>query len=431
MSFLKHSSQMLGWRALGIAVSTVNVVLLARWLGPEDRGELAIIVLSLTLAALVIQFGLPQAIVHLISAGAHSEKEISSTVIAYLGGLSMALAIAAHWSLTHLWFTELNASLLIPATVVLVVLVTTLRHVFLARSEFQRYSFSTVIELTAYTAIVIVLHAAEKLSVSSALLAYASSQLAALLSLAWLQMGDSRSMFSFRSIQPSVLRDCYRMGIHLFVTGIGGFGVRRINYFVIEFFGGSRDVGMFTAANAVPTILANVPQQIGMVLYSHVSAHTRASESVRLTVLVFKVLALACLLAIVAIAVSAEPIVLLLFGEAFAGIGKTMTIVSAATAATGLAALLFNALSGLGVPKYGTQMTAINLVLLTVLAFWWVPVAGIEGAAYANLVTSMFNLAFIIGAFCRNTGTTVLAVCAISRRDLVDLYNGIAGAKSR
>ena len=418
MSFAKHSVQMLVWRAASVLIATATVILLARWLGPVDRGELAILVLSLSLAALTIQFGLPEAIVYVIGSKRYAGEEIISTIIVYLTFVSSLLAIPGYWLLVRWGGIESSVSALLVGTVILIVLLATTRHVLLARKNFGRYSISVVAELSVYLVVLLVFKTINILTVETALLAYGLSQLSALIPLLLLQRATTNIPISISSLRPAIIAHCYRYAFHLFLVGIGSFGARRINFFLLEFFLGLRAVGLFAAANSIPTIFSNLPQQLSTVLYSHVANSPGQDYSVWLTVLVFKLLTGLCVLAIIPIAVFVDPLVRLLFGPEFDSIGKTMVVLAIGMAITGLASLLFNSLAGSGHPRYGSYMTFINVGVITGLAYLWIPVAGIEGAAWAHLATASVNLLFIAAVFCRKFNVAPTLFWSFSKMEL-------------
>lgn len=425
MSFAKHSAQMLVWRAASVLIATVTVILLARWLGPVDRGELAIFILSLSLAALTIQFGLPEAIVYVIGSKRYTSEEVVSTILMYLAFASLLLALPGYWLLVEWGGIEASVSALLVGTVVLIVLLAIVRHVLLAHKNFGRYSLSVVAELSVYLAVLIAFKAIGALTVKTALLAYAVSQLSALTPLLVMQRASTNALITPSSFRPAIIAHCYRYASHLFFVGIGTFGARRINFFLLEFFLGLRAVGLFAAANSIPSIFANLPQQLSTVLYAHVANASGQDYGVRLTVLVFKILTVFCVLAIIPIAVFVDPVVRLLFGPEFDSIGNTMVVLTVGMAITGLASLLFNSLAGSGYPKYGSYMTFISLGMVSVLAYLWIPMAGIEGAAWAHLTTASANLIFIAAVFCRKFNVAPALFWSFSETELALLRSTI------
>ena len=63
---LFNSAIMLSGRAMIILFSVITGIFLARSLGPDARGSLAVIILSINLLSIIFELGGPQAIIYLI-----------------------------------------------------------------------------------------------------------------------------------------------------------------------------------------------------------------------------------------------------------------------------------------------------------------------------------------------------------------------------
>jgi len=198
----------------------------------------------------------------------------------------------------------------------------------------------------------------------------------------------------------SVIPHALNYGFHLFITGLGGFGVQRITYFFLEFFAGSKAVGLYAAANALPSLFANIPQQFATVLYSHVANSPDEGKNVQLTLLVVKILVIMSLFFIVPVILFAEPISLLLFGRKFSGIGNSMIILSIGMTLSGLGSVIFNLLAGSALHKYGSYMTLINFVSVCLFSLVLVPRLGLEGAAFSQLIAMFLSFLFMGTVFC-------------------------------
>jgi O-antigen/teichoic acid export membrane protein len=264
-------------------------------------------------------------------------------------------------------------------------------------------------------------HAAIGLTIQSALAVYALSLLCSLLLLITWQYWAARGTLSLRHVRPDVLGRCFRYGFHLFTTGLGGFGAQRINFFLLEWLSGSRAVGLFAAANSIPALFSNLPQQLATVLYSHVS-RSGAEEGGRLTLAVVKVLAMTCVLLFIPVLIWRDELAKLLFGTEFAGIGVTMVVLSGAMALAGLTGVIVNALAGIGQPKYGSYMTYLSLTLIATLGAWLTAWRGLEGAALAQFVAAAIVLVCMATVFCRKAGIRGSALFSISAADVRLLF---------
>lgn len=414
MSIVRDSLVMLTWRAMAIGVGLVTTVLLARWLGPEDRGTLAILVLSLTLVTLVLQFGVPEALIYVLGSRVHGESEVVSTVLAY--SLAVSVAAAAVGIVALRSWTDLDgvtrAGLVVAGC--LSMQATYARHLLLGSKAFGAYSTSVIAEGLTYLAALVACWFLGGLTVPRAVWAYAVSLgLAAAITWATVVVRVGARP-SFRSLRPRVILDSVGRGMHLFFTGLGGFGVQRLSYFLLEAYAGARTVGLYAAAATVPSLFANVPQQVATVLYSHVAGRRGDESRTQPVVAVVQLLAILAAAVLVPIVAFADQIVLLLFGAEFAGTGAALVLLSIAMAFAGIATVIFNAMAGEGMHRYGSYLTLLTLVAVACLGWWWVPAHGLEGAAAAQLLAGLLGLVFTVAAYCRGTRTPLEAFLKLS-----------------
>lgn len=390
------SLKMLGWKVLIIGMGAFTAVILARWLGPDLRGELAILLLTLSLATLVFQLGIPEAAIYLLGSNDHGKGPAEIAIIAI--GLVLAVLFMIFCTAVILLIStnKQELYLLLGLTGGVSISLTFTRHIFLAKKFFHYYSFTVSIETLAYLAGITTINATGDLTVFNAVLAYSCSLVAALvvsISLITIDFQyDRKSPFEI----SKTLRVCLDKGKHFLLTGLGGFGAQRLNYFLIEYFTGVRSVGLFTAAFMLPSFISMIPQQVATVAYSHVAAGGDQKSPLRVVKPIIQSLFLGIITAVLIIMQVSDRLVFLIFGPEFAGIGDSMVILCLATGLGGLASICVNALAGFGRPQAGTYMTIISIPCLLFAGAILIPVLGILGAAIAMLITSIVSLTFVV-----------------------------------
>lgn len=401
MSIWRDSAAMVVWRGVALAAGALTAVLLGRWLGPEGRGDLAVVVLTVSLITTTMQLGVPEALIYLTGLGHEREGGVSTA--AAMAAVSSVLAAAATW-----WWLDGRqvSSLLMVAGVIgaAASLATTYaRHVLLGGQQFRWYGVSVVVEVVWYLLVLSGLRAAGGLTVGSALTAYASSLGCAAVVAWWAVRVTRPDATSWGPPQLRVAREALVRGRHLLVAGLGGFGVQRLNFFVLEQFAGLRAVGLYTAASTLPNLWATVPQQVATVLYSHASGRTAAGDASRTaTVTVAQLVAVLGLTVAVPALLWGDPLVHLVFGAEFEGAGPALGVLAIATALGGVSTVLYNVLAGEGQHRTGSVMTVLSLVVLGGLAWWWVPRYGLLGAAAAQVGAALVGLLYIAAVYARH-----------------------------
>ncbi len=422
MTFVKHSSQMLLWRGVSIGLGIVTSILLARILGPEDRGTLAILMLSSSLAALIINLGTAEASIYLLGSDVSGSKVIICSLFYYYTLIIIVLAFPIFALIKQL--TSLTSSIIVLLITLtgIVILNTKIRHFLIGQQRFTQYNIAIILDGIIFLIGVLFCWLLGKVSISNVIMIYAlSGLLVLLLSISY---WFSNELIKNPVVNIDVLPRALKYGFHLFWVGIGGFGVQRITYFFLEFFSGTKAVGLFTAANTLPGLFANIPQQIATVLYSHVSSSLNEEKNIQLTLLIIKIMLFVSLIFLAPVILYAEDISLLLFGSAFADIGNSMIILSIGMSFSGLSSIIFNLLAGSALQKYGSYMTLINLSLISVFSLIFIPRFGFEGAAFSHLAVMFLSFLFIVIVFCMLFNIKLYKLFVFSRHeiDLISSY---------
>jgi O-antigen/teichoic acid export membrane protein len=393
---------MLIWRSLATILSAATAVLIARYLGPEDRGVFAMLLLYLSLFALLLQFGMPEALIYLLGSRKYIEQEILGSTLVLIVITSIFFMPASYFALIEFSKSSFSISLGLVIAGIFLIIATYGRHLLLGVKRFADYSMSLIVESFSYLMGVTALSVLDKITIPNVLVAYALS-LALSATVAWIfvfkRMPEKPIINQSSS---TIINDCAQRGVHLFLVGLGGFGVQRICYFFLELFIGSSAVGLYVAAYAVPALISNGAQQLSTVLYSHVSAGKSDRSRLSLTLAVFHTQMIVGIILLIPIATFSEEIIMLLFGQAFAGIGNAVTILGFAMLMAGLSSSLLNSFAGMGMNKIGGLHTALVLITVATFSFILVPKYGLVGAAIAQLLANTFGLSLIIIAYRRN-----------------------------
>ena len=237
------------WKAISVAFAAFTAVLLARWLGPEVRGELALILLTLSLATLMFQFGLPEASIYIL--GADSQSGIATEAGILLIGFVVALTFFVLAAITTALLSppDVRLWLVVSLSGGVSIFITFVRHIFLARKRFHIYNANVMTENIVYLGGIITLETLGMLELSTVIFSYGLSLTIALLaSTLWLNL-DLNGLYVGKTNLGTLLGACLAKGKHFFMVGLGGFATQRLNYFLLEYFLGVKSVGLFAAAS--------------------------------------------------------------------------------------------------------------------------------------------------------------------------------------
>ena len=388
------SFKMLVWKGLTVSVSAFTAILLARWLGPDLRGELAIIVLTLSLATLIFQLGFPEATIYIL--GSHDQNSRTNEFVIIGIGLAIAIVfiILTAALVTLVSPIKLGLYFMLSLSGGASILATFLRHVFLAKKFFHLYNITIATEVLVYLAGIILLKFLGELNLFGVVVAYFLSLLLAVFVSILLLDTDFRKEHKEPIEIRKILKMCISKGKHFFIVGLGGFGTQRLNYFLLEHLSGIRSVGLFAAASTLPSFVGMIPQQVATVAYSHVATSGEEKSPLRLVKPVLQVMFSGVVIAVVVLTFYADSLVALVFGPEFSSIGDTMVILCLAAGLSGIGSICVNALSGFGMPQIGTYMTMVSIPCILIFGVILIPIYGLFGAALSLLGTSLVTLGF-------------------------------------
>jgi O-antigen/teichoic acid export membrane protein len=191
------------------------------------------------------------------------------------------------------------------------------------------------------------------------------------------------------------IKESYAFGLHLFFTGLGGFGLQRIGFYILNYFSGTRSVGLYTVASTLPTIYENLPQQISTIAYTYVAGENDVDLRKKIAVIIVKLVLYCVVIAAIPIFLFADQIVVLIFGNEFVGLGMLTLLLTISTIFSGLSGIFYNFLAGIGKPKYGTYLTILNLLLTFITSLFFIYYFGLFGAAWAKLISSVVSATYI------------------------------------
>ena len=411
---------------LGIAI------LVARLLGPEGRGEIAIILLYPLLLHALLGMAINEAIVF---RGARREGTVER-----LGPTALALAlvlgltgVALGWLLAPLLYDDQRPEVLAAARLYLAMIPLGLVGLYLS-SLFQgrlEYGAWNAIRLTTtlvtLAGVAVVAIAATR-SVTAVTLAYlAGYAAAAALALA---MAASRGWLAGRP-DSDAARALIRFAAPLLVAVAIQVASDRLDQLAIANLLEPIDLGLYVAAIALGGIPVAPAATLANVGYPRIAAADSAEARGRVIERYLRAaLALALALALVILLVG-DLLVVALFGTAFAPATPILRwyVLGATLMAARL--VLAQAVKASGRPSAALVADLIGLAVSAAMLILLLPALGAVGASIAFLLTQAATLSWLILSARRHAGLQVRRLVRDAPGEAVDLLGRLAAGLSR
>lgn len=375
-------------------VTVASGVILARALGPQGRGDLAIAMLWPTLVSGVGTLGIADALTFrsALEGRGPSAALTNSLVLALFQSVLLVgigwgvILLALHGKPTvaanaefYLWYIPLNLLTLYPGA--------------LLQGRMMMPSFNLVRASVhvSYTTCLALLWATHHLDVRAALFA---SLLAAGMTLILCAAAVLHGRFVALRISVSELRSLITLGLKLQLGNIAFLLGSRIDIILLSLLVPTRVLGAYVVASAVGALPLLIPSAASLVLYPLFSRQQRAQAGRAFARFMLLGLFVTVSGAPVVIFVS-PPIVKLFFGGAFEPAVVIAQILGLASLLRGMGVMVSAVLRGLGAPVRASIGDVAALVVMAALMVPAIRFAQGEGAAVAVLLGTATALSWM------------------------------------
>lgn len=386
-------------RILMVANSVVAGIIVARWLGADGLGQLAVINVAVGTLVQVASLGLPSANTYFIARDKSHLRAaaINSLVFALAIGGVLALGLSGLTKWRSDWFAFVPPRLMTIAAISIPFQLLTFigLNIFLALGRIVQFNLldlvgQTFVLINAVIAL-IVMHADLWILVSLNTL---TSVVIALLIIVLIAVHGTR----FKDALPwridfALLGKMLSYGFKFHVAILAGALIFRADILVVSHFRGAAEAGVYSVASQVALMLMLLPGVIATLLFPRVAAEQDAQAET--TCLVSRHTAFVLLLCCLA-AIPLSHLLPLLYGQAFSDVTVQLLILLPGVYLVGIESVLVQHLNAAGLPRAIPLFWIITLVTNVVLVFALVPRFGARGAAVAS--TLSYALIFLLVA---------------------------------
>lgn len=384
-SFLKDSISIFITKIVVILLSIVGVIILARGLGPENRGLLAALLIYPQLLIALTEGGMRQAATFYVGKKLAPDGEVLAALILYVaiaGSLGYCLVLSLLWLVGNELFSFamiLVAAAIIPTSL----LVNALRGYLLGKQEIGQFNRSSWMERSFYIGLLIILYFTEGLSVMTAVAATAMAAAFNAIQ-AWFYVKKiHKSRFQLNvTVIWSMLKVGFLYAFALFLI-VANY---KIDILLLELLSTPAEVGYYAVSVQIAELMWQLPGAIMLVLMSR-SANNKDQTSVWV-----EKVALVCRLMILITILSAIPLALVVnvgmvfvLGAEYApAINITSILLVSAVFMVPFKSLNAD-LAGEGRPIISILTVLPAVILNIALSYFLIPYYGAIGAAVATL----------------------------------------------
>jgi O-antigen/teichoic acid export membrane protein len=370
--------------ALQLAV-IVSGVLVARSLGPEDRGHLALLVLISTVCSLIGTIGLPLAATYYIARDKSHARQIAFSLLRP-GVFQVVVTLAVQTAVLAALVVDepgrVKAAALISLPLVPGIIAFSYGTAILqGQQRFTAFNILRILPTAAYVGGVVVVFTVHEANLVSVMTVWATSYFVG----GFLALGIAvRGLSTAPADSPPPSRSrMTNFGLKSLFGSISPIDALRLDQAVVGLFVTPVALGLYVVAQAFTNLPRIVAASIGMVAYPQVASHRDSAVGRRAVWRYFFLGTALCALVVGALEIVAGELVTVFFGSEFSEATSIARILILGTFFMAARRVLTDGVNGLGHPGLGTVAEVASWLLLVPGVAILLPRYGVDGVALA------------------------------------------------
>lgn len=393
----------------GQAALIVSGVVVARMLGVQNRGSLALLTVLPLMITLFGALGLPLALTYEIARAPSIAVPLLQRLARFIAIQTLlltllhlaVLALVVHARADEVQLAALLTTVAVPALIALQYGLAVLQ----GQQRYREFNALRLAPAALYAALAFALFA-----VGSGTLPMFAAGVAA----SWLAVGVATVVLAIKGGEPAqstaVLpptRRLLRFGMRGMLGSASPSDGAGVDQAVVGIFLSTRSLGLYVVAAAFMNLSRLVTQSIGLVAYPNVAARRDADDAAR-AMWRFTALGAAAALAVtVALAFSVGRLIEILFGQSFAAADGVARVLLVAALFAGTRRVLSDAARGANRPLAGTVAEITSWAVLVGAMIVLTPLMEHNGVALALVIASAVSLVVLVRGLRRAVGDPV------------------------
>jgi O-antigen/teichoic acid export membrane protein len=425
MRFMQSATLTLILKGVALVTGLGVSIVVARTLGPEGRGQYALIMTIVALASNLGSFGLAASNTFFLAKDASRVKAIGfMSVYAGIVGTMLSAVLLA---LLYLFAPSVLKGLDLPLLVLTLMLIplflwgSIFSAAFLGRGDIINFNLFETAQRTLFLVLAIPLLWLMSWSLVSYLWVVVGA-------IGFVTLFQTVRYFSNAPAGPLVDRTligpAWRYGVRSYLAGLFTIVAMRIGILFVNHYLGTGSAGLYSTAQQVMELLIIVPSVLGTVLFGRISD----GRSDHLTGKLIRVVVIGYLPIMVGLLLFTEPLITLLFGAQFLPATAATRILLPGSFLLGLEVILVNDLRGHGYPWKAVLIWIPVFVASSIGYIVITPVYGLEGAAWVTTASYVAVFAYIAYCYRQYSKESLFKTLVPTGEDLAALWYAVRQA---
>ena len=414
---LHNAGKVLSSNLVRTLIGIASGILLARYLGPDQRGQLGALMVVPSMLVSLLNLGIRQSVVRELGKQDFPARHIVRTVVVMSFWLSV-VAVAGGGVVFSLFYAREPLPFILLAISVAPAMLTTslFSGIMLANDSIGAYSRLRVYPSILQLAGVLVLVVLFAFQLTGALVAQVVAYyLVACYAMLWL-MGQSRDNGGFRF---DVARRLTSVGL---VYAIALFSLAlnyRIDIILLRRYSTLSQIGQYTIGVGLAEQLWQIPAAIGVLMF--VKSSRRGNNDIEFVARVLRLNLLVALGLSGLLFVFSQYLVPFVYGPDYLeSVGVVRTIIPGVFIFI-IFKILYSDLAGRGKPQVALFVMIPSVLLNVILNIILIPTHGAQGAALASSISYVFGAVLFLICYKNSVGVPLQTLFAFRFSDFADL----------
>lgn len=378
-----------------LGLNVLTGIIIARYLGPEGRGEQAAMIMWPRFLAYSLTLGIPASLVY------YMKKKDENKGSLYIASLYMSLilgcvAIAVGFVIIPFWMKDYSKEVIEFATWALIMspiaMLGTINVAALqSREEYHRYNFIRYFPVFCTLVLLLGLVVTGHVTPFNTSVAFLFPAIPVAI---WVTI---KLISDYKIKQKNKIKSGKKLlnyGIRSYGTDVAGTFSGYIDQILVVGLLSPSSLGLYVVSLNLSKMLNTIQSAITSVLFPKASGLQQV-DAIKLTFKVFRISTVITMILGIGIFIVAPYLLVLLYGESFIEAIAVFRILIFQTAITSTSWILSQGFMSIGKPGSVTIIRMVTLGINVILLNVFIPLLGIEGAAISLLITSMIEIIVI------------------------------------
>ncbi len=400
-SFAFQASLTFGTNVIRFFLGIIASVIVARILGPRNRGIYALALLLPSFVVTLGNLGIASGTVYYVAKKEFSLREVLLgnlfwwLVVSFVG-ITVELLLIFFFRGDLVPGVSYNLLLLTIPLIPLEIFLAFFSAILLGKKEFGFYNLIQFLQTLFFLLLVILILIVLRKGLVGAIGSVEMSWFLAGIVLFCILWKREKSNNHNASLSP-YLKKTLSFGVKSHLSNVLGFLNYRIDQFLLNFFAGATALGFYSIAVGLGEKLWMLSQSVGTVLFPTVASD---EDKRGLTPVVARMVFIITGIAAILLGLLAAPVIKLLYSTEYADAIPMLQMLLPGIAILSASRVLANDIAGRGYPIVNTYRGIVTVITNVVLNILWIPRLGGVGAALASTIS--YTVSFLLAVIFYN-----------------------------